>query len=171
MPSAASKRNSCMPHWPQDNDAKHNLRSQQRQLPQDLRANPNFIVVPTDKNLGPAIMNGDAYKSRALQDHLLDQTSYRCLTPAEAQSVRLQAGTNLKALVNTHHKELPANDVRHFDRSFSHDRRLSQFYSTPKVHKEPWATRPIVSCIGSNIEVMSKCLDYQLQRVVHCCPS
>ena len=149
----------------------HNLRPQQRKLLLDLRANPKFIIVPTDKNLGPAIMNRDTYKSRALQDHLLDQTSYRRLTPAEAQSTRLQAGTNLKALVNTHRKELPTNDVRYFDRSFSDDRRLPQFYITPKVHKEPWSTRPIVSCVESNIEVMSKYLDYQLQRVVHCCPS
>jgi len=56
-------------------------------------------------------MNRDTYKFRALQDHLLDQTSYRRLSPAEAQSIRLQAGENLKALVNTHRKELPTNDV------------------------------------------------------------
>jgi len=99
----------------------HNLRSQQRQLLQDLRASHKFIIVSTDKNLGPAILNRDTYKSRALQDHLLlvDQTSYRRLTPANAQSIRLQAGTNLKALVDTHRKELPTGDVKYFDRSFS----------------------------------------------------
>jgi len=66
---------------------------------------------------------------------------------------------------------LPADDLKYFDRSFSQSRRLPQFYVTPKVHKTPWKTRPIVSCIGSNIEVMSKYLDYQLQRVVHHCPT
>jgi len=150
----------------------YNLRPQQRHLLQELRASPTFIIIATDKNLGPAIMNRDTYKSRALQDHLLDQTSYRRLTPAEAQSIRLQAGANLKALIDTHRKDLPADDVKYFDRSFSHNRRLPQFYITPKVHKDPWVTyRPIVCCVGSDIEVMSKYLDYQLQRVVHCCPS
>jgi len=149
----------------------YNLRPQQRHLLQELRASPTFIIIATDKNLGPAIMNRDTYKLRALQDHLLDHASYRRLTPAEAQSIRLQAGANLKALIDTHRKDLPSDDVKYFERSFSHTRRLPQFYVTPKVHKDPWATRPIVSCVGSNIEVMSKYLDYQLQRVVHCCPS
>jgi hypothetical protein len=149
----------------------YNLHFQQRQLLQKLKASHQFIIIPTDKNLGPAIMNRDHYKNRALADHLLDHTSYRQLSPAEATTIRLQAGRNLRDLVHCYREKLPKEDVKYFDRSFSQSRRLPQFYITPKVHKQPLKTRPIVSCIGSNIEVMSKYLDYQLQRVVHCCPS
>jgi hypothetical protein len=47
----------------------------------------------------------------------------------------------------------------------------SLLYILPKIHKTPWATRPVVSCIGSEGEVLSKWLDNQLQKVVHLCPS
>lgn len=41
----------------------------------------------------------------------------------------------------------------------------------PKIHKEPWQTRPIVSCVGSTAEVLSIWLDVQLQKVIKLCLS
>jgi len=149
----------------------YNLSTQQRRLLQTLGASRQFKIIFTDKNLGPAIMNRDTYIERALKDHLLDQTSYRRLTLAEATAIRKQANKNLRQLVELFKEVMPEDDYKYFHRSFSYSRRLPQFYISPKVHKTPWATRPIVSCVGSNIEVMSKYLDYQLQRVVHLCPS
>ena len=48
---------------------------------------------------------------------------------------------------------------------------LAYFYMLPKVHKIPdWKTRPVVSGVSSVLEVLSKFLDVQLQRVIYLCP-
>ena len=48
---------------------------------------------------------------------------------------------------------------------------LPYFYLLPKVHKTPWATRPVVSGVSSVLEPLSKWVDIQLQRVIHLCPA
>jgi hypothetical protein len=40
----------------------------------------------------------------------------------------------------------------------------------PKVHKPPWATRPVVSQCGSILEHLSKLLDFELQKVLRLSP-
>ena len=47
---------------------------------------------------------------------------------------------------------------------------MPQFYCTPKVHKTPWKTRPIMSCVNSRMGDLSKWVDTKLQQVVHLCP-
>ena len=39
----------------------------------------DFIVIPTDKNLGPAILERSVYTKRAFDDHLNDETTCRRL--------------------------------------------------------------------------------------------
>jgi hypothetical protein len=40
----------------------------------------------------------------------------------------------------------------------------------PKMHKDPWASRPVVSGVCSVMKALSIWLDVQLQSVVHLCP-
>jgi hypothetical protein len=49
--------------------------------------------------------------------------------------------------------------------------RISQFYGTPKVHKNPIKMRPVVSCINSIPNVMLTWLDHYLQQVLPLCKS
>jgi hypothetical protein len=80
----------------------------------------------------------------------------------------------LKALVALHRHELPKGEVVYFDRSYGPQRngartpryRVPLFYITLKVHKQPWSTRPVVSCVGSFAEVFSKWLHIQLQKLL-----
>ena len=51
------------------------------------------------------------------------------------------------------------------------DLELPYFYILPKVHKTPWATRPVVSGVSSVLELLSKWVDIQLQRVLHLYPA
>ena len=155
----------------QKSQRQHNLYPSHRRLLTLLKQNPDFIVLPTDKNLGPAILERDIYKQRCLQDHLLDTSTYRQLEPWEAHC-QLQAATQaFKHLVTKHKKCLPDSEVTYFDRAFEEDRRMPQFYCTPKVHKKPkWKTRPIVSCVNSRMGDLAKWVDVQLQQVVHLCP-
>ena len=128
----------------QKSQRQHNLYPSHRRLLTLLKQNPDFIVLPTDKNLGPAILERDIYKQRCLQDHLLDTSTYRQLEPWEAHC-QLQAATQaFKHLVTKHKKCLPDSEVTYFDRAFEEDRRMPQFYCTPKVHKKPKATKAII---------------------------
>ena len=44
---------------------------------------------------------------------------------------------------------------------------MAQFYIAPKVHKQPWKTRPIVSDVGSPLSYLSKVVDAFLQDLLH----
>ena len=62
-----------------------NMTRVQHNMLKDLQENENFIVTPSDKNLGPCILEREIYIQRALKDHLMDETSYRQLQEDEAE--------------------------------------------------------------------------------------
>lgn len=149
----------------------HNLPPDIRRLLRFLEGNKDFIILPTDKNLGPAIMERATYKRRCLQDHLLDNNSYKQLTPAEAAQIQSEARNQMEDLIATYSEYLTANEKTYFERSFKRRARIPQFYITPKVHKTPYKTRPIVSCINSRLGYLSKWVDRKLQTVANLCPA
>jgi hypothetical protein len=149
---------------------KHNIPTRTRALLRTLPGNPNFIILPTDKNLGPSIMERDTYKTRCLTDHLSDDTTYQRLTEDEAYQRLKQAEVHFKEMIEHYQHILPESEKTYFQRCFKESRRIPQFYCTPKVHKQPWKTRPIVSCVNSRMGDLSKWVDVQLQRVVQLCP-
>ena len=159
---------------------RHNLNPNQRKLLRELRQDRNFVIVPTDKNLGPAIMERSTYKRRCLLDHLFDSDSYKQVSKEGMENIRAKAIDDINYLLDDYGKDtddgpapLSAAAIKYFTMHYKMNnktRRLPQFYITPKVHKTPWATRPIVSCVGSHIEVLSKYLDHELQKVTHLCP-
>jgi hypothetical protein len=57
------------------------LPAYQQYLLRALRHSNMFIVVPTDKNFGPAVLEMTTYIRRAYSDHLSDATTYRQMTP------------------------------------------------------------------------------------------
>ena len=49
--------------------------------------------------------------------------------------------------------------------------RTAKFRMTPKVHKIPWKTRPIVCCCGTLLNCLSRWVDYWFQKLRHLIPS
>jgi hypothetical protein len=142
---------------------KHNLPASSRLLLTQLKSNNNFIILPTDKNLGPAILEQQVNIQRCLQDHLSNSNTYRRLTPNKARQKYYKAEQAISLLILKHRFML----VEHKRISYFHHRvfqHLPQFYTIPKVHKTPWATRPIISCVNSNLGYLSKYVDRQLQQ-------
>ena len=45
-----------------------------------LQQQQTFLIVPCDKNLGPAIIERHDYLKLAMRDHLSDTTTYKSLT-------------------------------------------------------------------------------------------
>jgi len=115
-------------------------------------------------------MERSTYIKRCLQDHLLDSTTYKRLDPTEATKL-IEASTEaMKQLLSEHSEFLSDHEITYFKRCFQLRHRMPQFYTTPKVHKSPWKTRPICSSVNSTLGYLSKWVDRQLQKVVHLCP-
>jgi hypothetical protein len=115
-------------------------------------------------------MERSTYIKRCLQDHLLDSTTYRRLTQIEATTLIDSSTEAMKALILEHSDSLSTSELTYFNRCFQLKHRVPQFYTTPKVHKSPWKTRPICSGVNSTLGYLSKWTDCQLQQVIHLCP-
>ena len=159
------------------NDIRRRRRCFRRNLPRldlrllsNLQQNLELIVVPTDKNLGPAVMERRDYVRQCLTEHLLDRSTYRQLSPAEAHDRMNSARITLDGLLLNYHRVIHPDHMTYFDRSLSFSNRIPQFYGMPKVHKNPMKLRPVTSSVGSRLQVMSVYLDHMLQKVVHLCP-
>lgn len=139
-----------------------------------LRRNKNVIVLATDKNLGPAIMDRDEYITLVLQQHLLNEEKYTRFTAEEAKNRRESATDQMWSLIDEFSDVLSDEEAQYWNRSYKiskhGDKRTSQFYGAPKVHKTPLKLRPIVSTSGTSLEILSVFLDFKLQEVVKFCP-
>jgi hypothetical protein len=101
-----------------------------------LKQSKDLVILPTDKNLGPAILNRDQYITQILSERLL--------TPAYLQ---LSKETAMNKLENTkqlflesyqtHEHLLSRAETEYFSRSFKNSHRIPTFYGIPKVHKTP----------------------------------
>jgi hypothetical protein len=97
-----------------------------------LKNNENFIIKPSDKNLGPAIMDKSTYIKQVLKGHLLTQ-SYKCLSDNQAKNIMDHIKGTLKT-ANLQH--LSNKELTYFQRSLNTFHRLPIFYGLPKVHKK-----------------------------------
>ena len=150
-----------------------------------IKKDRKLVITASDKGLGPTIMEIDTYISRALEDHLNNQTNYKEVFETEAHMIK---ETNYRWICERFIDYRDPGTVTDkeqlfFQRSLCGLRnddditdmklqlQLPYFYILPKVHKVPWATRPVVSGVSSVLEPLSKWVDIQLQRVVHLCPA
>ena len=62
---------------------KTNLLPHQHRALRTLQQQQTFLIVPCDKNLGPAIIERHDYLKIAMRDHLSDTTTYKSLTTSE----------------------------------------------------------------------------------------
>ena len=137
---------------------------------QELKGNPDFIILPSDKNLGPAILNRQVHMERVLTEHLLSK-AYSNIPPLEASAYLHQTKTSLQSLYRSHKTKLSPAERQYFERSFPETHRNPMFYIVPKVQKEPVKYRPVVSCINSFNAIFSTWLDYKMKQLLHCIPT
>ena len=147
-----------------------------------LWSTENLIVLKTDKNLGPAVMQHSKYIQLAYDDHLSHQQIYCQLNQEQAT---LQIETIKKIILRFIDTHLPAsnkantNDRKYLQRIYdsvlksANDRHIlpiSHFYLLAKIHKVPLTTRPIVSVSGSLLSGLGKWVDYKLQELIQLFP-
>ena len=170
-----------------------NLSKEERRRLLELRNDENIVILPSDKNLGIAVVDTVTYIHRGLHDHLLNTTNYKQLTAAEAEQHLETVYSKIKNIISRilnslgddddeYNEERKAMD-NYFTRSYfataeqmtasgrPEQKGHGTFYMMPKVHKNPWQTRPVGSQSGSLLEPLAKWVDAELQQVVHLCPS
>jgi hypothetical protein len=143
----------------------NNLTTQQKNAFRQLSHNQEIIIKPTDKNLGPAVMDIKTYVSQVLQEHLLTDT-YRQLSSTETKSYLEEVNSNLKNIILANKDKLSAPEFIYFERSFKVKYRLPIFYGLPKVHKTPVTLRPVVSSVNSFMAIFSNWLDYRMKQLL-----
>jgi hypothetical protein len=123
------------------------------------------MVIKTDKNLGPAIIDRKQYIERAFQDHLCNKETYQRLQPSAARLHVKQLKSRIITFLELHFPENHPDRVYLSRKLESVTDPFAYFYVLAKIHKTPWSTRPIVSVSGSLLEGLGKWCDVQLQNI------
>ena len=159
-----------------------NMKKRIIDLLKQLKKDRKYIIIAADKNLGPCILDIELYISRCLGDHLDNTDIYEKVSTIDAMLIQENNFRWICAHFIDTANEIPVSDRKFFRETLVGDRdvlnkqhlrntiEFAYFYAMPKMHKNPWATRPVVSGICSVLEPLSKWLDVQLQRIVHLCP-
>jgi hypothetical protein len=129
-----------------------------RQLKQD----ENLTIKPTDKNLGPAIVETETYVKQILKEHLLTKDCQR-LSEATAKNRLTDIKHTLKSVIDNNQDLLSKAELTYFQRSFKCHHRIPIFYGLPKVHKTPMTVRPVVSSSSSFLSIFSVWLDHKMK--------
>jgi hypothetical protein len=130
-----------------------------------LQSNSKIIIKPTDKNLGPAVLDTEAYVEQVLQEHL-NTKHYQLLSDTESRNRYEAFKSALKDLITTNIDCLSKAEALYFQRSFKLRHRLPIFYGLPKVHKSPISLRPVVSSVNSFSSVFSNWLDFKMKDLL-----
>ncbi|MFN9981989.1 MAG: hypothetical protein ACK53Y_18835, partial [bacterium] len=95
-----------------------------------LKNKKAITIKPTDKNLGPDVMDMSEYINQVLKEHLLTK-DYKQLTQVEATNNMEQLKITLKELIASHSHVLSQAELTYFKRSLTNCFRLPIFYGLP----------------------------------------
>ncbi len=150
---------------------RHNMDPSQRHVLGQLTTRPDLIVLQTDKNLGPCVIERDVYIKQVLNEHLLQEENYERLSPESAVTELRKQRSSFLSVYDRYKHTLPSKaEETYFSRAMTPEylnaTRVPQFYGTFKVHKPDKKTRPVISCVNSIPEIFSKWIDHHLKTLV-----
>ena len=144
---------------------KNNLTKHEREELSELKSNPNIKILPTDKNLGPALVSTDWVQAETLR-HLHDELSYHKVTQQDWYANRLNV-INSREKLTTIYSRFISPSVARFLRSFDHFVSPAKFYVIPKIHKNPMVGRPIAASHSFITRPISTFVDELIKPKVH----
>jgi hypothetical protein len=133
--------------------------------------NPELKIVPTDKNIGVAILRLEQYDEMVTK-HLRDTSTYQAICPTDLQRRLTSLRANHEALVKqmVQHYGRRSHAAKYLLHSSRIDTEIPPFHVLPKLHKpstskgELPASRPIVGAVNSISTCWSKLLDVWLSK-------
>lgn len=145
-----------------------NLTIGQWSLARRLRTNDDYIVIEADKNLGGCFGDLHIYTAKGVEEHLGNRDVYQPLTREEVDERQAQLKSAIydftvrwrEAKVMSLAEDNYLNEAIH-----RFDGKLARFRMSLKAHKTPWKMRPIVCCVGTFMNALSRWLDYWLQKL------
>ena len=152
---------------------KTNLLPHQHRALRMLQQQQIFLIVPCDKNLGPAIIERHDYLKIAMRDHLSNTTTYKSLSTIEINRYSSEIKKHILEWLKTYNKKLTKMERAVIRAELkSSQSPFARFYLTLKAHKlKPGQTvdqlksRPIVSCPGSLLHRLGVWVERKLQEV------
>ena len=149
-----------------------NLSAIQQNVLKYLLRKKDFVIAKADKNLGPCLIERDAYIRFALNDHLNCRDTYRKLTYESACQHMYQLRKDVNKFLYKHRDTLTP-EAKKFIRKNTKDCEdpFPKLYLLMKIHKNPLKTRPVVSCSGSLLHPLGVWLDTALQPIATSLPS
>lgn len=130
---------------------RQSLMPHQLMILQWLLDHPEIVVLNSDKNLGPAVIERERYVELAWLDHLSDRNTYQRLSLNEAINMLKTIRSEIEIFTDVF------TSVDNDDRTFiirtlenvQEESGFSFMYLLAKIHKTPLRTRAIISYSGS----------------------
>ena len=131
------------------------------------RKQNQFLVLQSDKNLGTTVVSSEWY-SKKLDDLVLGNPDF---TPISEKNYLNMMGTVRNEIKHYRNRHLPVEVKDYMLANMSLDQvqsNVPKFHGLPKVHKDPWALRPIVPChsyaTSNSSKVLSMMLKYRVRE-------
>ena len=138
-----------------------NLLPREWRLLETLTTDDYHIVVEADKNLGGCILLRCTYISRAIKEHLGNRRVYLRLTKARAEQLLHIAHYKMVIFCAKWRERItPAEHSFLLESTRRYHGKMPKFRMSLKAHKTPWKMRPIVCCVGTALNNLSRWLDY-----------
>ena len=129
------------------------------------------MVIPTDENLGPTVIESKTYIDHVYNDHLSNTNTYHQLDKTTSDQMLNNTTTKINNFLEEYKNNISEEDLKYLKCSLNITDHFAYFYITTKIHKKPWQTRPIISVCGSLLYGLGKWLDQQLKPICKKLPS
>ena len=143
-----------------------NITNKQWWLIDSPKSSDKHIALEADKNLGGCVTERPIYTRKWVDKHLGNSNVYKPLTKTKAQQ-QIAITRYIIYMPLTKYKEdiTPTEWVYIHEGLCQFKDKIARFRMSGKVHKSPWKTRPIVCCVGTSMNCLSKWLDHRLQQL------
>jgi hypothetical protein len=139
----------------------------------ELLIERNYLVLPTDKNLGCAVVTRDWYINQC-NKILGDKSSYLTFEPSTGNFIAFKKLMKKRRLIVDLAENWTWPGITKQQRSFlvhcisgeNPWEGLPRFYGIPKIHKNPWKLRPIIPCHSAMQNPVAKLLSVLLKPII-----